>query len=220
MTICIYFFTVLVSVGLFGCFMKLNIVETIVKLKWVGLLVLLLLVISAGVLSWINSQNQKISQRVGDMMYNILMNDVGNDEMVKILNDIIKGEKSNYQYLAKFKLANIYSEDKVEEARVIYAELANDEKLMPELREFARYLEIITLLKMDDSGLLKDRIQKLLSQKSNVYKSSDKEIVAISMIKDNDVEKAVGVIKEIIGASDSDAMVYKNAIDLLQIYDN
>ncbi|WP_244068533.1 hypothetical protein [Ehrlichia ruminantium] len=200
--------------------MKLNIVETIVKLKWVGLLVLLLLVISAGVLSWINSQNQKISQRVGDMMYNILMNDVGNDEMVKILNDIIKGEKSNYQYLAKFKLANIYSEDKVEEARVIYAELANDEKLMPELREFARYLEIITLLKMDDSGLLKDRIQKLLSQKSNVYKSSDKEIVAISMIKDNDVEKAVGVIKEIIGASDSDAMVYKNAIDLLQIYDN
>ncbi|WP_231837237.1 hypothetical protein [Ehrlichia ruminantium] len=200
--------------------MKLNIVETIVKLKWVGLLVLLLLVISAGVLSWINLQNQKTSQRVGDMMYNILMNDVGNDEMVKILNDIIKGEKSNYQYLAKFKLASIYSEDKVEEARVIYAELANDEKLMPELREFARYLEIITLLKMDDSGLLKDRIQKLLSQKSNVYKSSDKEIVAISMIKDNDVEKAVGVIKEIIGASDSDAMVYKNAIDLLQIYDN
>ncbi|QLK50322.1 hypothetical protein FDZ58_01355 [Ehrlichia ruminantium] len=220
MTICIYFFTVLVSVGLFGCFMKLNIVETIVKLKWVGLLVLLLLVISAGVLSWINSQNQKTSQRVGDMMYNILMNDVGNDEMVKILNDIIKGEKSNYQYLAKFKLASIYSEDKVEEARVMYAELANDEKLMPELREFARYLEIITLLKMDDAGLLKDRIQKLLSQKSNVYKSSDKEIVAISMIKDNDVEKAVGVIKEIIGASDSDAMVYKNAIDLLQIYDN
>ncbi|QLK52171.1 hypothetical protein FDZ63_01370 [Ehrlichia ruminantium] len=220
MTICIYFFTVLVSVGLFGCFMKLNIVETIVKLKWVGLLVLLLLVISAGVLSWINSQNQKTSQRVGDMMYNILMNDVENDEMVKILNNIIKGEKSNYQYLAKFKLASIYSEDKVEEARVIYAELANDEKLMPELREFARYLEIITLLKMDDSGLLKDRIQKLLSQKSNVYKSSDKEIVAISMIKDNDVEKAVGVIKEIIGASDSDAMVYKNAIDLLQIYDN
>ncbi|KYW91579.1 hypothetical protein AUR40_03240 [Ehrlichia ruminantium] len=220
MTICIYFFTVLVSVGLFGCFMKLNIVETIVKLKWVGLLVLLLLVISAGVLSWINLQNQKTSQRVGDMMYNILMNDVGNDEMVKILNDIIKGEKSNYQYLAKFKLASIYSEDKVEEARVIYAELANDEKLMPELREFARYLEIITLLKMDDAGLLKDRIQKLLSQKSNVYKSSDKEIVAISMIKDNDVEKAVGVIKEIIGASDSDAMVYKNAIDLLQIYDN
>ncbi|WP_231089477.1 hypothetical protein [Ehrlichia ruminantium] len=200
--------------------MKLNIVETIVKLKWVGLLVLLLLVISAGVLSWINLQNQKTSQRVGDMMYNILMNDVGNDEMVKILNDIIKGEKSNYQYLAKFKLASIYSEDKVEEARVIYAELANDEKLMPELREFARYLEIITLLKMDDAGLLKDRIQKLLSQKSNVYKSSDKEIVAISMIKDNDVEKAVGVIKEIIGASDSDAMVYKNAIDLLQIYDN
>ncbi|WP_243502933.1 hypothetical protein [Ehrlichia ruminantium] len=200
--------------------MKLNIVETIVKLKWVGLLVLLLLVISAGVLSWINSQNQKTSQRVGDMMYNILMNDVGNDEMVKILNDIIKGEKSNYQYLAKFKLASIYSEDKVEEARVMYAELANDEKLMPELREFARYLEIITLLKMDDAGLLKDRIQKLLSQKSNVYKSSDKEIVAISMIKDNDVEKAVGVIKEIIGASDSDAMVYKNAIDLLQIYDN
>ncbi|GAT76060.1 putative integral membrane protein [Ehrlichia ruminantium] len=200
--------------------MKLNIVETIVKLKWVGLLVLLLLVISAGVLSWINSQNQKTSQRVGDMMYNILMNDVENDEMVKILNNIIKGEKSNYQYLAKFKLASIYSEDKVEEARVIYAELANDEKLMPELREFARYLEIITLLKMDDSGLLKDRIQKLLSQKSNVYKSSDKEIVAISMIKDNDVEKAVGVIKEIIGASDSDAMVYKNAIDLLQIYDN
>ncbi|CAI27696.1 Hypothetical protein ERGA_CDS_02440 [Ehrlichia ruminantium str. Gardel] len=220
MTICIYFFTVLVSVGLFGCFMKLNIVETIVKLKWVGLLVLLLLVISAGVLSWINSQNQKTSQRVGDVMYNILMNDVGNDEMVKILNDIIKGEKSNYQYLAKFKLASIYSEDKVEEARMMYAELANDEKLMPELREFARYLEIITLLKMDDAGLLKDRIQKLLSQKSNVYKSSDKEIVAISMIKDNDVEKAVGVIKEIIGASDSDAMVYKNAIDLLQIYDN
>ncbi|WP_232500890.1 hypothetical protein [Ehrlichia ruminantium] len=200
--------------------MKLNIVETIVKLKWVGLLVLLLLVISAGVLSWINSQNQKTSQRVGDVMYNILMNDVGNDEMVKILNDIIKGEKSNYQYLAKFKLASIYSEDKVEEARMMYAELANDEKLMPELREFARYLEIITLLKMDDAGLLKDRIQKLLSQKSNVYKSSDKEIVAISMIKDNDVEKAVGVIKEIIGASDSDAMVYKNAIDLLQIYDN
>ncbi|WP_236715340.1 hypothetical protein [Ehrlichia ruminantium] len=200
--------------------MKLNIVETIVKLKWVGLLVLLLLVISAGVLSWINSQNQKTSQRVGDMMYSILMNDVGNDEMVKVLNDIIKGEKSNYQYLAKFKLASIYSEDKVEEARVIYAELANDEKLIPELREFARYLEIITLLKIDDAGLLKDRIQKLLSQKSNVYKSSDKEIVAISMIKGNDVEKAVGVIKEIIGASDSDAMVYKNAIDLLQIYDN
>ncbi|GAT78131.1 putative integral membrane protein [Ehrlichia ruminantium] len=148
------------------------------------------------------------------------MNDVGNDEMVKVLNDIIKGEKSNYQYLAKFKLASIYSEDKVEEARVIYAELANDEKLIPELREFARYLEIITLLKIDDAGLLKDRIQKLLSQKSNVYKSSDKEIVAISMIKGNDVEKAVGVIKEIIGASDSDAMVYKNAIDLLQIYDN
>ena len=159
-------FTVLLSVGLFGCFMRLNIVGTIVKLKRIGLLMLVLLVVSAGVLSWVNLQNQKTSQSVGDMMYNILMNDVSNDEMIKVLNDVIKIKKSSYRYFAKFKLASIYSEDKVEEARIIYAELADDEKLIPELREFARYLEVITLLKINNADLLKDRIQQLLSQKS------------------------------------------------------
>ncbi|QGR02326.1 hypothetical protein EDL79_01350 [Ehrlichia ruminantium] len=200
--------------------MKLNIVGTIVKLKWIGLFMLVLLVTSAGIFSWVNFQNQKVSQSVGDIMYNILMNDVNKDEMIKVLSDVIKNDKSNYQYFAKFKLASIYTEDKIEEAQVIYAELADNEKLIPELRELARYLEIITLLKTNNTDLLKDRIQKLLSQKSNVYKSSNKEIAAISMIKDNNLDNAVSIIKEIISTPDSDAMVYKNAIDLLQIYDN
>ena len=200
--------------------MGLNITSTIAKLKWVSIVVLVLLLVFAGTFSWLSNRHEEKSQQVGDMMYDALINEISNDEMIKILNDVANIKGCSYQYLAKFKLASLYSEDQMDKAQAIYADLAADKNLIPELRELAEYLQVVMLLKSDNMSLLKDKIQELLSGKSDVYKSSIKELIAVSMIKDNDINNAIGIIKEIVSSSDSEPTVYKNAIDLLQIYEN
>ena len=201
--------------------MKPNVTSsTIAKLKYVSIVVLVLLLVFAGTFSWLNNRNQKKSEQVGDMMYVALMGEVSNDEMIKVLSDVAKINGCSYQYLAKFKLASIYSEDQVDKAESIYADLAADKNLIPELRELAEYLQIVMLLKGDNVDLLRKKVQQLLSERSDVYKSSIKELIAVSMIKDNDINNAIAIIKEIVSTSDSEAIVYKNAMDLLQIYEN
>ncbi|AHX04664.1 hypothetical protein [Ehrlichia japonica] len=200
--------------------MELNIVKVIPKLKWMCCAVVVFLIVFAGMVSWVDNRHDKISQHMGDMMYDALIGEISNDEMMKILNDVAKVDGSSYQYLAKFKLAGMYGEDQVEKAQLIYADLAADKKLIPELRELAEYLEIITLLKGENLDLLKSKIQKFVSNKSEVYKSSIKEAIAVSMLKNGDIDGAIGVIKEIVGDVNSESMVYKHAMDLLQIYEN
>ncbi|AAZ68285.1 hypothetical protein [Ehrlichia canis] len=200
--------------------MRLSLVKTLSKLKWVCVVAVMSLIVFAGMVSWVNSRNEKVSQHMGDMMYDALMNEISDDEMIKILNDVAKIDESSYQYLAKFKLASMYGEDKTEEAQSIYADLAADKRLTPELRELAEYLEVITLLKGNNLDLLKNKVQQFLSKRSEVYTSSIKEAIAVSMLKNNDISGAVGVIKEIVVSADSEPIVYKNAMDLLQIYEN
>ncbi|ABD45272.1 conserved hypothetical protein [Ehrlichia chaffeensis str. Arkansas] len=189
-------------------------------MKWICGIIVVLLVVFAGMVSWVNNRHEKLSQRMGDMMYDALMGEVSEHEMIKILNDVAKVDGSNYQYLAKFKLAGMYGENEVAKAQSIYADLAADKRLMPELRELAEYLEIIALLKGEDLDLLKSKVQKFLSTKSEVYKSSIKEAIAVYMLKNNNIDGAIEVIKEIVGNADSELMVYKHAMDLLQIYEN
>ncbi|CEI84814.1 hypothetical protein DRF75_01250 [Ehrlichia minasensis] len=200
--------------------MRLNLVKTLSKLKWVCVVAVVSLIVFAGMVSWINNHHEKISQHMGDMMYDALMNEISDDEMIKILNDVAKSDESSYQYLAKFKLASMYGEDKTQEAQSIYADLAADKRLTPELRELAEYLEVIALLKGNNLDLLKNKIQQFLSKKSEVYTSSIKEAIAVSMLRNNDISGAIGVIKEIVVSADSEPIVYKNAMDLLQIYEN
>ena len=200
--------------------MRLSLVKTLSKLKWVCVVAVISLIVLAGMVSWVNSRNEKVSQHMGDMMYDALMNEISDDEMIKILNDVAKIGGSSYQYLAKFKLASMYGEDKAEEAQSIYADLAADKRLTPELRELAEYLEVIALLKGDNLDLLKDKVQQFLSKRSEVYTSSIKEAIAVSMLKNNDISGAIGVIKEIVVSADSEPIIYKNAMDLLQIYEN
>ncbi|AHX03902.1 hypothetical protein ECHHL_0757 [Ehrlichia chaffeensis str. Heartland] len=200
--------------------MGLNIVKVVPNMKWICGIIVVLLVVFAGMVSWVNNRHEKLSQRMGDMMYDALMGEVSEHEMIKILNDVAKVDGSNYQYLAKFKLAGMYGENEVAKAQSIYADLAADKRLMPELRELAEYLEIIALLKGEDLDLLKSKVQKFLSTKSEVYKSSIKEAIAVYMLKNNNIDGAIEVIKEIVGNADSELMVYKHAMDLLQIYEN
>ncbi|WDM85609.1 hypothetical protein K6025_02010 [Ehrlichia sp. JZT12] len=200
--------------------MELNITSTVAKLKWVSVITLALLLVFAGAFSWLSKRHDEKSQQVSDMIYDALINEVSDDSVVKILNDVANIKGCNYQYLAKFKLASIYSQDQVDKAQAIYADLASDKNLIPELRELAEYLQVVMLLKGDDMNLLESKIQELLSRRLDVYKSSIKELIAVSMIKNGDINSAIGIIKEIVSASDSEPTVYKNAIDLLQIYEN
>ncbi|MGN7619060.1 MAG: hypothetical protein ACTJLM_04140 [Ehrlichia sp.] len=200
--------------------MWLNIIGTITRFKWAAVVILVLLLMCAGTFSWLNNRSEKKSHQVGDMMYDALINEVSSDEMIRILNDVASIGGCNYQYLAKFKLASLYSEDQVDKAQSVYADLAADKSLVPELRELAEYLQVVMLLKGDDLDLLKNKVQQLLSEKSNVYKSSIRELIAASMIKNGDINDAVGMIKEIVSSFDTDPVVYKNSMDLLQIYEN
>ncbi|UTO55209.1 hypothetical protein LUA82_03375 [Neoehrlichia mikurensis] len=198
--------------------MRVDIVDTVVKFKWVVLGTIVLILIGAGILSWWNDMQDKKSIEAGNIMYKTLMSNVDQDKMVNMLQSIIDGDYGNYEYLAKLKLASIYSKQDVNKAQEIYKDLANNKKLVPEFRELVKYLEVVLLLKSGNSHLLREKIAQLITQDHKIYQSSVKEIAAIEKINSGDVNGAMEIMQEIISDVNSDSIISKNIKDLMRIY--
>ncbi|KJV69647.1 hypothetical protein [Candidatus Neoehrlichia procyonis] len=196
----------------------MNIVDAIIKVKWLILGSVVLLLTGAGALSWWSNVKDKRSIEAGNIMYKALMSNVDQAKMISMLQSVIDGDFGNYKYLAKLRLASTYGIQDIEKAQEIYASLVNDEKVVPELKELAGYLEVISLLKGSNVDLLKEKVGKLIVQNRKVYQSSVKEVAAITRIKDDDIKGAMEIMQEIVSDVNSDSMISKNAKDLMRIY--
>ncbi|MGN7678556.1 MAG: hypothetical protein ACTJLL_02230 [Anaplasma sp.] len=186
----------------------------------IATLVLLVLCSSTAVFLF-ETRSENILKQEGDAMYKALKR-VSEEGVTKDFTNIADGKGISAR-LAKFKLAESYMLKKdVPAARKIYAELAQDSGLVQELRELAEYLSVVLSVGSGEGEVatLEDKLIKLASSKEGAYKSSAKETLVVLKLKNNDVDSAVKIMREILGDASSNPDVRRNIESLLRVYGN
>ncbi|ACZ49436.1 hypothetical protein ACIS_00923 [Anaplasma centrale str. Israel] len=185
-----------------------------------GLVVVLVLLVlgASGAAFMFENRREEMLERGGDAMYFALKG--AGEEGIKSLEEVSHGKGAG-AHLAKFRLAHSYVKDKkdVAAARDMYAKLAAVKGLSRELRELAEYLSVVLSVSLGETGdELESRLMRLASSKDGVYKSSAKEALVVLQLRRNNVNAAVGIMREVLGDTASSPEVRRTAENLLRVY--
>lgn len=116
--------------------------------RWLSITVLVLVgCIACGVIgsAWYKQSLDSASVKDGTLLYNAMSKPEGGklEFVEQALRDVIKSRSSNYQYIAKIRLASLLANTKPQEASDIYISLARDLNAPVELRELVVYMNNI-----------------------------------------------------------------------------
>ncbi|MGN7661330.1 MAG: hypothetical protein ACTJLK_01770 [Anaplasma sp.] len=186
----------------------------------IATLVVLVLCSSTAVFLF-ETRSENILKQEGDAMYRALKS-ISEEGIAKDFASIANGKGISAR-LAKFRLAESYVLKKdVPAAQRIYTELAQDSGLARELRELAEYMSVVLSVGSGEgeADALESKLIKLASSKEGAYKSSAKETLVVLKLRNNDVDSAVRIMREILGDTSSNPDVRRNIESLLRVYSN
>ncbi len=179
-----------------------------------------LVIATAGVTGWKSYQKSQ-NEKMGDKLYTAFELDhrADFDGSIKAYETLEQDNKAFYSGIAEFRKAGVlFEKGKKEEANLIYKKISDDKKAPKEIRDLAEIYFIYNSVDFSNpDNALMEKVQKISGDKSAVFASSAKELLAYMQYGKKDYAAAEKTFDELTKGLETPPSMRTRSEEMLNI---